>query len=681
MARDDDDSDDDFEFDGAAEDGDGDGDGARAWDPDAQRDAVVMLIDCSPAMFEADATRADGACAFTAATRACFEFARARVVVAPDDVLGVCAYNTGKGVGGIGMERVCEVRRAENPSAAGALELSEYANGEKGADKFRERFGELKPEDDDGTGDFFNQEDALTKGLWTASHMLENGPKRAGRKSVYLFTNEAAPLKSGSSGAKLIQRAKEMAQMGQRIEVLTLTRDGVFDSSIFYDAFTAEHCGAMEGEKALVVVRDGTELQREFLKRARKRRRLKQTKLWLVPGKIGIPIDVYALVSEAKKSASILVDGKDLGEIRREVTYSDAVGAPIEKPTKSFLEMDGKQLIFSNKELGKVKTVKIPGVENAKDTVGFHLVGFVDAKTITRDLCLKKSHFVAGEEKGCAAFQGLLRACVEENKVAICALSRSTRSALRYVALLPQLAPSADEIAAADDAVSRLEPPEGFHVFYLPFRDDTRHPERAVASEKAPLPRANEAQITAARSVIDAIRLTQWHPKQTPNPALQTHYRVLEMCALERNVMEPVHDDTEPALDEWQRAGIPALLAGFDAECFGASRAIDDLHGRAAPAVDVTGATIGAKRKAIEAPKPRSPPARARAHRPEPIMTIAPHHAFVIERVKADALTSLTTDALKRFLAAHNLSCAGSKAQLCDRVECHVRMCAGDALD
>ena len=119
MARDDDDSDDDFEFDGAAEDGDGDGDGARAWDPDAQRDAVVMLIDCSPAMFEADATRADGACAFTAATRACFEFARARVVVAPDDVLGVCAYNTGKSVGGIGMERVCEVRRAETPSAAG----------------------------------------------------------------------------------------------------------------------------------------------------------------------------------------------------------------------------------------------------------------------------------------------------------------------------------------------------------------------------------------------------------------------------------------------------------------------------------------------------------------------------------------------------------------------------------
>ena len=577
------------------------------------------------------------------------------------------------------MERVCEVRRAENPSAAGALELSEYADGTRGADKFRERFGELRSEDDDGTGDFFNQEDALTKGLWTASHMLENGPKRAGRKSVYLFTNEAAPLKSGSSGAKLIQRAKEMAQMGQRIEVLTLTRDGVFDSSIFYDAFTAEHCGAREGEKALVVVRDGTELQREFLKRARKRRRLKQTKLWLVPGKIGIPVDVYALVSEAKKSVSILVDGKDLGEIRREVTYSDAVGAPIEKPTKSFLEMDGKQLIFSNKELGKVKTVKIAGVENAKDTVGFHLVGFVDAKTITRDLCLKKSHFIVGEEKGCAAFQGLLRACVEENKVAICAFSRATRASLRYVALLPQLAPSADEIAAADDAISRLEPPEGFHVFYLPFRDDTRHPERAVASEKAPLPRANEAQIAAARSVIDAIRLTQWHPKQTPNPALQTHYRVLEMCALERNVMEPVHDDTEPALDEWQRAGIPALLAGFDDECFGASRAIDDSRGRAAPTVDVAGATIGAKRKAIEAPKPRSPPARARG--PEPITTIAPRHAFVVERASADDLRSLTADALKQFLAAHNLSCVGTKAQLCDRVERHVRACAGDAFD
>lgn len=44
----------------------------------------------------------------------------------------------------------------ENLSVVGVLELSEYVNGEKGVDKFRERFGELKFEDDDGMGDFFN---------------------------------------------------------------------------------------------------------------------------------------------------------------------------------------------------------------------------------------------------------------------------------------------------------------------------------------------------------------------------------------------------------------------------------------------------------------------------------------------------------------------------------------------
>lgn len=59
-------------------------------------------------------------------------------------------------------------------------------------------------------------------------------------------------------------------------------------------------------------------------------------------GKIGIFIDVYVLVSEVKKLVSIFVDGKDLGEICREVTYSDVVGASIEKSIKSFLEMDGK---------------------------------------------------------------------------------------------------------------------------------------------------------------------------------------------------------------------------------------------------------------------------------------------------------------------------------------------------
>lgn len=644
------------------------GERARERDAEADRDAVVMLVDASPSMFARDATRAGGRPAFSAAARACFEFVRARVVVAPDDVVGVCAYNARKSVGGLGHPRVCEVLEAEAPSAASALALREYADGEEGARKFRERFGVLSREEDGEEVDF-NQEEALTAGLWAASHMLENGPRRAGRKSVYLFTNEPAPLKSGSAGTKLIARAKEMAALGQRIEVLSLTRDGKFDSSVFYDAFTKEHCGARDGDNALVVVEDGSELQKEFLKKSRKRRRLKQTKLWLVPGKIGIPVGVYALVSEAKKSASILVDGKDLGEIRREQIYVDAdSGAQIEKPTKSFVEIDGKQLVFTNKELAKAKTMNIAGVEDKKDAVGFHLVGFVSAEKITRDLSLKKSHFITAEDKGCAAFQGLLRACADDGKVIICAFSRSTRTAFRYVALLPQLAPA---LGALDDAVSRLDPPEGFHVFYLPFRDDRRRPESAVASARAPLPRANEEQIAAARAVVDSIRLVGWHPKQTPNPAIQTHYRVLEMCALERNVMEPVNDDTEPALDEWQKVGVPALLADYDEKCFGRARAIDDHHGRAQPT------DTAAKR-------PRTSddtPSHQRARRPDPITTVLPPYADVVERVRDDSLKSCIVDVLKQFCAAHNLSTSGSKATLLDRVDAHVRLFAADALD
>ena len=650
---------------------DDDDDDVHARDADAHRDAVVMLIDASPGMFERDASRVGGVGAFAAAARACFEFVRARIVVAPDDVVGVVAYNCAKSLGGLGHPRVCEVRRAEAPNAAAALELSEYADGEAGARKFREKFGVLSREEDGEEVDF-NQEEALTAGLWAASHMLENGPRRAGRKSVYLFTNEAAPLKTGSAGTKLIARAKEMAALGQRIEVLSLTRDGTFDSSVFYDAFTSEHCGAREGEKALVVVEDGSELQREFLKKSRKRRRLKQTKLWLVPGKIGIPVGVYALVSEAKKSASILVDGKDLGEIRREQIYVDAdSGAQIEKPTKSFVEIDGKQLVFSNKELAKAKTLKIAGVEDKKDAVGFHLVGFVSAEKITRDLSLKKSHFITAEDKGCAAFQGLLRACADDGKVIICAFSRSTRSAFRYVALLPQLAPA---LGAADDAVSRLDPPEGFHVFYLPFRDDTRRPESAVASARAPLPRATEEKIAAARAVVDSIRLVGWHPKQTPNPAIQTHYRVLEMCALERNVMEPVNDDTEPALDEWQKVGVPALLADYDEKCFGLARAIDDHHGHAQPT------DTSAKRPRTDGDTPTDTPTRQRARRPEPLTTVLPQYARVVERVRDADVASCTVDVLKQFCAAHNLSTSGSKATLLDRVDAHVRFFAADAL-
>ena len=668
------------------------------FDPDAHRDAVVMLIDASPAMFRADKTREGGACAFTAAARACFEFTRARIVVAPDDVVGACAYNTSGSLGGYNFPRVSVVQAADAPSASGALELSEYADGEAGVKKFREKFGVLSPDDD------VNQEDALTNGLWTASNMLESGPKRAaGRKSVYLFTNEDSPLRPGNlAGQKLIARAKEMSALGQRIEVLSLTRDGAFDSSVFYDEFTAEHCGAAEGERALVVVNDGTELQREFLKKSRKRRRLKQTKLWLVPGKIGVPVGVYSLVSEAKKATSILVDGKDLGEIRREQTYiCKDTGATIEKPTKSFVEYDGERLVFSNKELAVMRKVKFGNVTGAA-SVGFHLVGFMSADKITRDLTLKKSHFIAGEGGGCTAFQGLLRACVQENKVALCAFARGERAPMRFVALIPQLAPGETRAALAkttttsdgndgggfgdadeedDDAVSRLDPPEGFHVFYLPFRDDVRQPERAVASANAPLPRASEEQIASAAKVIDAIRLVKWHPKQTPNPALQTHHRILEMCALERVEMEPVHDDTAPNYSDWQRVGVPALLHDYDARCFAHVRALG---------ADSSPPTFPAKRKADEAaeeiqsgrspdsPPPSSSRRAASTRRIEP--RVLPEHAKTLDHVRAGTLADLTADKLRHFLAAHGLTVSGSKRDLRARVESHVRAYAPDAI-
>ena len=670
------------------------------FDPDAHRDAVVMLIDASPAMFRADKTREGGACAFTAAARACFEFTRARIVVAPDDVVGACAYNTAGSLGGYNFPRVSVVQAADAPSASGALELSEYADGEAGVKKFREKFGVLSPDDD------VNQEDALTNGLWTASNMLESGPKRAaGRKSVYLFTNEDSPLRPGNlAGQKLIARAKEMSALGQRIEVLSLTRDGAFDSSVFYDEFTAEHCGAAEGERALVVVNDGTELQREFLKKSRKRRRLKQTKLWLVPGKIGVPVGVYSLVSEAKKATSILVDGKDLGEIRREQTYiCKDTGATIEKPTKSFVEYDGERLVFSNKELAVMRKVKFGNVTGAA-SVGFHLVGFMSADKITRDLTLKKSHFIAGEGGGCTAFQGLLRACVQENKVALCAFARGERAPMRFVALIPQLAPGENRAALAkttttsdgnagggfgdgdeedddDDAVSRLDPPEGFHVFYLPFRDDVRQPERAVASANAPLPRASEEQIASAAKVIDAIRLVKWHPKQTPNPALQTHHRILEMCALERVEMEPVHDDTAPNYSDWQRVGVPALLHDYDARCFAHVRALG---------ADSSPPTFPAKRKADEAaaeiqsgrsldsPPPSSSRRAASTRRIEP--RVLPEHAKTLDHVRAGTLADLTADKLRHFLAAHGLTVSGSKRDLRARVESHVRAYAPDAI-
>ena len=153
---------------------------------------------------------------------------------------------------------------------------------------------------------------------------------------------------------------------------------------------------------------------------------------------------------------------------------------------------------------------------------------------------------------------------------------------------------------------------------------------------------------------------------------MQTYYRVLEMCALERNVMEPVHDDTEPNYEEWERVNVPALLTDYDQKCFAEARLFEELAGAGD---DASGAPrlAGQKRKAIAAPSEK----RVTMEAP----TIAPEYNYIIDKVKTDALSTLTNDALKNYCAAHGLSLSGNKQQLVARVAAHVRKVATDALE
>jgi ATP-dependent DNA helicase 2 subunit 1 len=182
--------------------------------------------------------------------------------------------------------------------------------------------------------------------------------------------------------------------------------------------------------------------------------------------------------------------------------------------------------------------------------------------------------------------------------------------------------------------------------------------------------------------VIDAIRLVKWHPKQTPNPALQTHHRILEMCALERVEMEPVHDDTAPNYSDWQRVGVPALLHDYDARCFATVRALgaDSTPLTALPAKRKADADDAAENQSSRSPSSSRRPAPTTTTRAAIEPRVLPEHAKTLDHVRTDTLHTLTTDKLKHFLAAHGLTVSGSKRDLCARVESHIRRYAPDAI-
>mmetsp|Transcript_21619 Transcript_21619/g.64462 ORF Transcript_21619/g.64462 Transcript_21619/m.64462 type:complete len:216 (-) Transcript_21619:1842-2489(-) len=117
--------------------------------------------------------------------------------------------------------------------------------------------------------------------------------------------------------------------------------------------------------------------------------------------------------------------------------------------------------------------------------------------------------------------------------------------------------------------------PLGFHMIYLPYRDDMRKPQSAMAPrETAP----TTEQIDAIDAVITKLTSSNFDSRKIHNPALARYNKMLETIAFDRDAYIPPEDETiVPEEEIMARAGkeidhAVALLIPRDYDAFTAPK-------------------------------------------------------------------------------------------------------------
>ena len=178
-------------------------------------------------------------------------------------------------------------------------------------------------------------------------------------------------------------------------------------------------------------------------------------------------------------------------------------------------------------------------------------------------------------------FIALYRAMLRLQKYAVAFYGNSSN---------PQLV-AREEITSSS---GQIEPP-GVHFIYLPYSDDIHHVEKLHITKDGLAPRASDDQIDKAAAMMRKLELKDFFVYQFSNPALQRHYAILQVLALEENELPETKDETMPDEEGMQRPGITKVVQAFKDVVYGENH---DFVEAEVEATKAKGSEVSQKRKA-----------------------------------------------------------------------------------
>lgn len=521
----------------------------------SSKELVVFLVDASPKMFSITCPPGDNeenTSHFHVAVSSVAQAIKVQIINRPYDEVAICFFNTR------------EKKNLQDLSGVYVFNVPEREHLDSLTARFIREFDRVEETFSKDIGSEFgivpgSRDNSLYNALWVAQALLRKGSAKTADKRILLLTNEDDPFGNIKGVTKLdmarttLQRAKDAQDLGISIELLPLSKPNEeFNVSLFY----SDLIGLEGDELALFMPLAGErfeDLNKQIRKRMFKKRRVRRI-IFTVAGGLSIELNTYALIRPTLPGTITWLDSVTNLPIRAERSFICAdTGSIIQEPPKRFQTYKNEDIKFSVEELSEIKKVS---------TGNLRLLGFKPLSLLKDYYNLKPSTFVFPSDEevigSTCIFIALHRSMIRLKRFAVAFYGSSSRPQL--VALVAQ-----EEVS---DGGGQIEPP-GMHMIYLPYSDDIRPIEELHAETSGSMPLASEEQIEKATALVKRVDLRDFSVCQFANPAIQSHYAVVQALALDEDEMPEIHDETLPDEEGMSRPGIAKAMEEFKVSVYG----------------------------------------------------------------------------------------------------------------
>lgn len=615
----------------------------------SQKDAVLFAIDVSASMLKpppaAESKKADKDSAMTAALKSAYQLMQQRIIAQPKDMMGILLFGTEKSKfreernGGSGYPHCYLLTELDVPSAEDVKVIKVMA--EEGEDPNEI----LTPASaKDGV--------SMANVLFCANQIFTTNAANFGSRRLFIITDNDDPHagdKAARSSAAV--RAKDLFDLGVTIELFPISQDGKkfnlekFYTDIIYRDPTSDFGSADEVKASKSG--DGLTLLSSLIsninsKQTPKRAYFSRIPFEIAPG-LTVSINGYIVVHRQTitRTSYIWLGDSDKAQVATgETTKLDNDERTVQKSEiKKAYKFGGEYVYFTPEELKEVRKF---------GEKGLRIIGFKPRSMLPSWASVKPSVFIFPSEGGYVGstrvFSALWQKLLSSNKMALAWYVPRSNATPLLVAILPSKSQS-------DESSGTPFLPAGLWCYPLPFADDLRDLEPLKGKE---VHRASNDLVDQTRVIVQNLQLPKaiYNPSKYPNPALQWHYKILQTLALEEEIPEEPEDGTLPRYKT-----INKRVGGYQVEW------AESIKKEA----DTLKKELSFKREADDDADER-PVKKAKtastAKKPSGGMTLAQLKLAV----EQDTLKKMTVNDLKEVLTSKDLSTAGKKADLLDRV-------------